>query len=115
MSSFSLNNLVTVIFVFMVLCFDIIFILPRYSDDIVVEGEVISFYDEVHSSLYSHYVDNFVIVKDSNGDVHKIKNDKLYFTSSVGDYVKVVYSVKRNCLDLIIEKKIVSVDIVSEV
>lgn len=115
MRSLSLEYFFTVIFAFISLCFCIIFILPRYSDDIVVEGEVICFFDEVHSSLFNHYVDNLVVVKDFNGDVHKLKNDKLFFTSSVGDYVKVVYSVKRNCFDLIIDKKIVSVDIVSEV
>lgn len=115
MRSFSLINLSAFIFAFIFLCFGIIFILPRYSDDIVIEGEVISFLDEDHISIFNHYVDYLVVVKDLNGDVHKVKNDKLFFSSSVGDYVKVVFSVKRNCFDLIVDKKLVSADIVSEV
>lgn len=115
MRSFDLRFLLDGIFLFMIMCILIIFILPRYSYDFVVEGEVIAFYDETRSTVFNSYVDNLVVVEDVNGDIYKIKDDKLLFTSSVGDNVKLVYSVKRNCFDVILEKKIVSVDILSEV
>lgn len=76
-------------------------LIPFHIDEVVAEGQI------VHSSDY-------VVIVDTYGEVHKLQDDKLYFSTRDGDEVKVVYKVYRDIFNFTFNHKdIVSFEILN--
>lgn len=77
-------------------------LIPFHIDEVVAEGQI------VHSSDY-------VVIVDTDGEVHKFQDDKLYFSTRDGDEVKVIYTVYRDIFNLTFKHKdIVSFEILND-
>lgn len=104
--------LITICFVlFWVLT--IALVLPFHVDEVVLDGKIVSFYDE--KILFSHRTKNYAVILDCTGEVNEVLNDVLYYTASVGDDVKVVYSVYRNIFRMRLSyKDVVCCDLIKD-
>ena len=77
-------------------------LIPFHTDEVVAVGQI------VHSSDY-------VVIVDTDGEVHKLQDDKLYFSTSDGDDVKVIYKVYRDIFNFTFKHKdIVSFEILND-
>lgn len=81
--------------------FSVYLLIPFHTDEVVAVGQI------VHSSDY-------VVIVDTDGEVHKLQDDILYFSTRDGDDVKVIYKVYRDIFNVTLKHKdIVSFEILN--
>lgn len=107
------NHILITICFFLTCFFVLALALPFRSDDVVLNGKIVSFYDS--ENLFSHRTKKYVVILDSSGEINDIQNDVLYYTASVGDDVKIVYSYYRNIFRMRLSyKDVVSCDLIKD-
>lgn len=107
------NHILITICFFLSFVFTLALSLPFYSDEVVLDGKIVSVYDE--EICFSHRTKNYVVILDCTGEVNDVQNDVLYYTASVGDDVKIVYSYYRNIFRMRLSyKDVVSCDLIKD-